>query len=226
MNNLIFFDLDNTFYNYKNTHEFAINEVYKNQKIYDSFENFISDYTKQKEIVHKRLKHSPSKHSKLIYFKDLFINKLEIKHILELERIYWASFIKSANINQKLINYIRDCKKKEDIFLLMTNQNTNVQMLKIEKWNLDFFNFIFTSEDIGYEKPNKKFFAYVDSFLENIDLNTYKTFAIGDDLHNDLTYWKDNYRAKCFLINNELSTASSKDMITVSNFEHAINEIY
>ena len=42
MNNLIFFDLDNTFYNYKNTHEFAINEVYKNQKIYDSFENLIN----------------------------------------------------------------------------------------------------------------------------------------------------------------------------------------
>ena len=79
----------------------------------------------------------------------------------------WENFIKNADINNESLVKIRNSKSSETVFHLYTNLNTDIQLKKIKAWNLDFFDKIVTSEDAGYEKPNKKFIEHVSSDLEN-----------------------------------------------------------
>ena len=43
MNKLVIFDLDNTFYSYKPTHQNALDSVYKSQTIFKSYDLFIKN---------------------------------------------------------------------------------------------------------------------------------------------------------------------------------------
>ena len=44
---------------------------------------------------------SPSRHSKLIYFKKLFWGILNTREIIELENVYWEEFIRNAKVDIK-----------------------------------------------------------------------------------------------------------------------------
>ena len=111
-------------------------------------------------------------------------------------------FTNFADISDKDLKFLKDKKDKEDIFILCTNQNTNIQLLKISSWNLDMFNFVITSEEVGYEKPNRNFFQYVVKIIKDFDRNKYNFFAVGDDYENDIKFWKNNYDARSYLIDN------------------------
>ena len=225
MKKLIIFDLDNTFYNYQSTHEEALNSVFNRQNQYDRKE-FIKKYNASKKIVHKRLGNNPSKHSKLLYFKEMYQNFLNFEEILNYEYLYWESFTNFADISDKDLNFLKDKKDKEDIFILCTNQNTNIQLLKISSWNLDMFNFVITSEEVGYEKPNRNFFQYVVKIIKDIDRSKYNFFAVGDDYENDIKFWKNNYDARSYLIDNSNKRFDEKNNIINTNFQMALEDIF
>ena len=225
MKKLIIFDLDNTFYNYQPTHEEALNSVFNKQNQYDKKE-FIKKYNASKKIVHKRLGNNPSKHSKLLYFKEMYQNDLNFEEILNYEYVYWESFTNFADISNEDLKFLKDKKDKEDIFLLCTNQNTNIQLLKISSWNLDMFNFVITSEEVGYEKPNDNFFHYVVNIIKNFDRNKYNFFAVGDDYENDIKFWIKNYDAKAYLVDNSNKNFIEEKEFIKTNFQMAIEDIF
>ena len=107
MKKLIIFDLDNTFYNYQSTHEEALNSVFNRQNQYDRKE-FIKKYNASKKIVHKRLGNNPSKHSKLLYFKEMYQNFLNFEEILNYEYLYWESFTNFADISDKDLKFLKE----------------------------------------------------------------------------------------------------------------------
>ena len=49
------------------------------------------------------LGNNPSKHSKLLYFKNMFETHLSLKEITRLTEIYWESFIQKADISKEVI---------------------------------------------------------------------------------------------------------------------------
>ena len=183
-------------------------------------------YNASKKIVHKRLGNNPSKHSKLLYFKEMYQNFLNFEEILNYEYLYWESFINFADISDKDLKFLKDKKDKEDIFILCTNQNTNIQLLKISSWNLDMFNFVITSEEVGYEKPNRNFFQYVVKIIKDFDRNKYNFFAVGDDYENDIKFWKNNYEARSYLIDNSNKRFDEKNNIINTNFQMALEDIF
>lgn len=226
MNKLIIFDLDNTFYFYKTTHQIALNAVFENQKIFDEYLSFEKNYTLSKTRVQKRLNSNPSKHSKLLYFKDMFEDKCQIKEILKFEQIYWKTFIQKADINIILNKFIREEKKENDLFILCTNQNTKIQLEKVNRWNLNFFDYIFTSEEVGYEKPSDQFFKFVTNSLSILFKNEYDFYAVGDDYENDIKYWEQKFNANGYIINNSTTKFVQKNNLIYTNFHMAINHIF
>lgn len=226
MNKLIIFDLDNTFYSYEPTHEKALDSVFKSQTIFKNFDLFIKNYNISKEKIHHRLVSNPSKHSKLLYFKEMFIGILTYDEILKLENLYWDTFISTADINVEAISSLKNFKNIKDKYILCTNQNTNVQLKKIHSWNLDMFDRVITSEEVGYEKPAIEFFNYVESFFEDMEINEYKIYAIGDSYENDIQYWQEGYNASSYLIDNDLKEFISNDKLFNTNFDKAIKHLF
>lgn len=77
-------------------------------------------------------------------------------------------------------------KEKEKFVLVAITNGTKVaQTKKLKNSGLDkIFDFIFISEDVGYEKPNKEFFDCVVKTVHIEDLS--EVLIIGDSLTSDI----------------------------------------
>ena len=226
MNKLVIFDLDNTFYNYQPTHEHALNVVFEEQNQYDEWSLFLENYNLAKNTIHNRIGNNPSKHSKLLYFKEMFEEFLTFEAILNYEKLYWENFISFADISENDRNILNNKKDKNDIFILCTNQNTNIQLKKINFWNLDMFDFVITSEEVGYEKPNIEFYKYVTKIIKKLEISDFNFFAVGDDYENDIKFWIKNYDAKAYLVDNSNKNFIEEKKFIKTNFQMAIEDIF
>ena len=226
MKRLLILDLDNTFYSYDHSHSIGLEKSYEYQEIFESFEEFKISYEKAKLQTQDEIPMSPSKHSKLIYFKKMFSNKLSINEINNIENIYWTEFIKNAKLQKKAIERLKKEKNKDNVYFLFTNQNLNIQLRKISEWGIDIFDEVITSEEAGYEKPTEQFFNFVKPLVNKYYENGYKIFALGDSFKNDLDYWIDAYHAESYLINNDLSELLPKDGINNTSLDISIDEIF
>jgi putative hydrolase of the HAD superfamily len=234
MKNIIIFDLDNTFYNYEESHSAGLINVFINQSIYENENEFKEFYEQAKKRVQDRINLSPSRHSKLLYFKEMFYGEMDLKKIVELELLYWKSFIERTKINQASIEILRKIKSLDSKFFLFTNQNTNIQLKKIYSWNLDFFDQVVTSEELGAEKPSPVFFDYAKSLIDKSLNQSSNIFALGDDYFNDLDFWYKNYGAQIYLIDNNLKKLEDKNFplgeeipscLKSGSFELAVQDI-
>jgi len=226
MKRLFIFDLDNTFYKYNSSHKYGLESVYDNQKIFNTYESFLLAYEDIKLSVHRDIPESPSKHSKLIYFKNLFYKDLSSSEIIMLENTYWDSFIKNVELQKTAIDLLKAKKNRENVYVLFTNQNLSTQLRKINAWNLNFFDEIITSEEAGYEKPSLKFFNFVSPVIERYHDKGYDLFALGDDFNNDLSFWLENYFAKGYLIDNDSSHLVEMKGFKKGNLNNSVGEIF
>ena len=68
---------------------------------------------------------------------------------------------------------------------IITNGEPKVQYPRLEAVDfMKFFSKVFVSEEIGYSKPSKEFFMYVESQIEGFDKK--KALVIGDSLTSDI----------------------------------------
>ena len=226
MKRLLILDLDNTFYKYDSSHTSGLLSVFEKQNIFGSYEEFILAYEDVKDLVHREIPSSPSKHSKLIYFKRLFFHELDNFEILNLENLYWDSFIKNADLQEKGIRLLSSNKNNDNSYVLFTNQNLNTQLKKLHAWKLNFFENIVTSEEVGYEKPSLEFFKYVTPIIQGILKDGGEVFALGDSFQNDVDYWINNFDARGYLINNDLDEIKINDRYKEANFNNSLEDIF
>jgi putative hydrolase of the HAD superfamily len=67
---------------------------------------------------------------------------------------------------------------------LLTNGSSALQRMKIEKFNLGwFFDTILIQEEMGYAKPDERFFRQA---LNHLKVDEYNTWMVGDDLVRDI----------------------------------------
>ena len=226
MKRLLILDLDNTFYSYDHSHSTGLEKSFEYQEVFESFEEFKNSYEKSKLKTQDEIPMSPSKHSKLIYFKKMFSKKLSLNEIIKIENIYWKEFIKNAKLQEKAIKRLKIEKNKENVYILFTNQNLDIQLRKINAWGIDIFDEIITSEEAGFEKPNMDFFNFVNPTVDKYFKNGYKVFAFGDSYENDLHYWLKQYNAECYLIDNNLTDTVVSEKITNSNLNNSIDFVF
>jgi putative hydrolase of the HAD superfamily len=187
----VFLDLDDTLYNYQACHEKAIIACYKqfSTKINkdSSFEEFNDLYRKNRDIITERLYPSGACRSRLFAFKEMFEKmKLQDAWILALEyqNLYWNTIIKNMKLESDAKNFLKDCKKHGLVVCILSDMLCETQILKLQKLGIsNYINYLITSEEVGFEKPNKQIFEFA---LKKSGLNPHEVIVVGDSEEKDI----------------------------------------
>lgn len=185
----ILLDLDNTVYEYKPCHTMALKALYDAyHKINPvSYDVFLTLYENAQHAVKKRTDGQGASHSRLLYIQNVIeetLGRTDIEKILDLEEIYWSTFVKTMKLRDEVRKFLVKCKENGVIVCLITDLTASIQFRKIQALELiGLFDFIVTSEEAGMEKPDPGIFSYA---LEKMNLTQGDVVMIGDDITKDI----------------------------------------
>ncbi len=185
----IIFDLDNTLYEYEPCHKYAIDAVARHLKEKNKISKITFNKTLKisKKIVKNNLNNTASSHSRILYFQklsEIILKHTNIKLCVELEDLYWSNFLKKAKLFDDLIVFLKLLKTKKIITGIVTDLTTKIQFKKLIHFKIDnYFDFVVTSEESGYDKPRKTSFNLM---LKKLNLPPKQTWMIGDNAVSDM----------------------------------------
>lgn len=179
---LIIFDLDDTLYDYKKCNEIALLSIFTKLNKYDNIKEI---FEISRQNIKKNHKNTALEHDKSIQIKELF-RLLNIKDTIllkELINLYYQTFLENVTLFNDWLDFFALCKEKNVILVILTN-NTFLNQLDIyNKLELyKYFDNIFTSYEIGYEKPNIKCYEYINNKYQ---FNKNEILMIGDSIDKD-----------------------------------------
>lgn len=185
----IYFDLDNTLWDFKANSEETLKELFASYfpDKESEFNKFLSVYypindklwvlyrkgVLSKEVLReKRFADS---------FKQLNINHLKAN---DFANDYLATCPYKTKLLPHSLQILDYLKQKDYRLFLLTNGFKEVQQIKIVQSGLqNYFEKLITSEDSGYKKPHKKMFQYA---LKSCHSKKKESLMIGDDLDADV----------------------------------------
>ena len=155
---LVVFDLDDTLYEYKSRNERATDELVSYICMYSNIELDLVKLAlnNSRELVKKRLGHTASSHSRLLYisetFRQLGLRPDPVK-FLTLEEAYWSNFLSDISLFPHAESFLELLRTNNISLALITDLTSEIQYRKLEQLNLNnTFDFILTSEDAGGDK--------------------------------------------------------------------------
>lgn len=180
----VIFDLDNTLYNYDTCHDEAVKKsLEKISELSNIGKELIkSEYLSVSKKLKLELNNTAASHNRFIYFK-IILSKLnrniDVKIIND---IYWSEFYKNIKLEPNVEDLLVFLKNNKIKCYILTDYTIEHQYEKLNKLNiLNYFDDVFTSEEIGIEKPSLKAFSYC---LNKIKSNN--CIFIGDSYEKDI----------------------------------------
>ncbi len=190
----LFLDLDNTLYDAKFAYAYTIFNLEKEwiKKKYTG--GFLGLYEQARRETKENLLNHSSNRLRILYFKRMFEEigiPLPIKESLEFEKLYYKYFMQGikefykANLeNYKIVFSILEKLSKKTKIIILTNENLRTQFIKLSAFFPSNLNItLITSEEVGFEKPDKRFFKY--AILKSKSKASESTM-IGDNLVDDI----------------------------------------
>ncbi|MBI2035417.1 MAG: HAD family hydrolase [Candidatus Liptonbacteria bacterium] len=185
----ILLDLDNTLYDYRACHEYAILACYKKftkvEKL--SFEDFLRFYERAKEKIKKRIPTQAASHSRLLYFQALLENyfgKTNVDLTLDLETLYWKSFFGKMKLAKGALGFLKECKENHIKICLVTDLTARIQFKKVKLLKIaKYIDFIVSSEEAGREKPAPHIFKLA---LQKVGFKRGDVMVLGDSYKRDM----------------------------------------
>ena len=215
---LVVFDLDNTFYDYESAHEMALSVLLNDSRMSSNIDA-AEIYKKARTNVKNRLGSSASSHSRLLYLAEcfaLFETEFITSDLLELEELYWGTFLREMDVFPSSIEFVDKLLAKEIECALVTDLTATIQYRKIESLGLvNKFHYVVTSEEAGGDKSTLLPWKLLD---ERTRLNSYSTiWYIGDSKH-DLNPSMRRPRDVAFLKTNQGPLTTTGDHFLFSSF--------
>jgi putative hydrolase of the HAD superfamily len=185
----ILFDTDNTLYPYDPAHDAAQSAV--REKVTKTFsisqDDFDTAFNEARTQVKRRLKHTASSHSRLLYLQRM----LEIMGLgsqvllaLDFEQTYWRTFLSNAVLFDGVKELLDDIRLLGIPTAIVTDLTAQIQFRKVVYFGLDhYFDYIVTSEEAGFDKPHEAPFQIA---LEKMRPNGDCVWMIGDNPVNDI----------------------------------------
>ena len=98
-------------------------------------------------------------------------------------REYFAKLCRTGYLLEGARSFMDELKKRGKVYLI-TNGTPDAQYGRLASLGLtDFFDGVFVSDEIGFAKPDARFFAYV---LQHIQAEKQDCVIIGDSLTSDI----------------------------------------
>lgn len=165
----------------------AYRQAYQACNIDENSENF----KLARNTVKTRLtKNNPASHNRFLYFKTYLeiLNQLSPRKLFEICNIYeteLANYISEFWKNSKSKDFFLQLQSQNIPYVLLTNENTRTQMLKINAIDADgsLFPNIITSEEYGMEKPNIELFK---AAAKSLNCELHECTMLGDSWENDI----------------------------------------
>ena len=181
----ILLDIDNTLYDYENTHTKALAKVVEfcATKFVISKKEIIQAYSVARKKVHIELSETASSHNRLLYIQKMLeileVNSLQFS--LEIYELYWNKFLENIEVFDGVYEFLKKYKHK---ICLVTDLTAHIQHRKIQKLKLDkYIKYVVTSEEAGKEKPHPYIFMLS---LEKLNLTCKDVCMIGDSFKKDI----------------------------------------
>jgi len=184
----IFFDLDHTLWDFEKNSELTFKKIFNSIGIKISLNNFLEIYKpinhkfwklyRENKISRDKLRHE---RLKITFLKLNFkIDNNQIVKISEMYINYLSSFSFLYEGAFDLLDYLN---KKYSLHII-SNGFEEVQRQKIKNSGLKkYFDNIFTSERVGYKKPDIKIFDYA---LKKVNIKPHSSVMIGDSKEADI----------------------------------------
>lgn len=185
----VLFDTDNTLYPYDPAHH-AAQEAVK-EKVINAFaisaKDFDIAFHEARKQIKMRLGHTASSHNRLLYMQRM----LEIMGLgsqvllaLDFEQTYWRTFLSNATLFDDVKELLDDLRLLGIPTAIVTDLTAQIQFRKVVYFGLDrYFNFIVTSEEVGFDKPHEAPFQIA---LEKMQPKGDVIWMIGDNPINDI----------------------------------------
>lgn len=177
-------DLDNTLLDFDKSEIWALKETFKLVNILDTEEN-INDFKKINNMYWEMFERGEIKKEELLQkrFTDFFVKHNVNISGKEVNEYYLNKLSTTSFLIENALEVLNELKGKVKIYAI-TNGVYNTQMKRLEKSNiLKYFDKLFISEKIGYQKPRKEFFDYV---FNNIEETKENCLVVGDSLSADI----------------------------------------
>ena len=187
----IFFDLDNTLWNFQENSRDTLLELINKFKLtsrgVDNAENFIRKYQLKNDMLWSLYRNNKITKEELRSKRFLLTLQEYGINDEKLSEDFGSAYIKESPLIKKLfpfanqtLNYLKD---KYSLHII-TNGFEEVQYIKLNVSGLtQYFDQIITSEKVGVKKPHKEIFHYA---LNITNAKAEESVMIGDDLEADI----------------------------------------
>ncbi|MCF6333056.1 MAG: YjjG family noncanonical pyrimidine nucleotidase [Draconibacterium sp.] len=186
----IFFDLDNTLWDFKQNSFYAMQSSFQLFNIETQnveFEKFFEVYSKHNHSLWSEYRKKKVSKKELIRlrFKKSF-DELDIKGIDPelMNTCYLNEMPKQYYLKEGVLELLEYLKNKRYKLNIVTNGFTEVQHKKVESSGLKpFINKIFTSEEVKTPKPGREIFEYA---IKSTNARKTNSLMVGDDWEVDV----------------------------------------
>jgi len=186
----LYFDLDRTLWDFHTNSEQTLFDLIEQYipELMPRFSKFLEVYYSKNEELWRQYRDGELK--KEILRTKRFNDSIEAmgikncKFINEISDGYINNSPYKTALFPHAIETLNYLKNKGYSMFLLTNGFLEVQVVKIRESKLEpYFEKMITSEEAGYQKPNKKIFEYA---LKTVNARKSESIMIGDDLENDI----------------------------------------
>jgi HAD superfamily hydrolase (TIGR01509 family) len=182
----ILIDLDNTLYNYQQTHAKALHKTlhFLSTKTKRSAQEWKTNYASARENVNEFLYATASSHNRLLYFQQACesMGLSPFLYAYKAYSLYWDTFISNIVLYPEMKKFLHSIKKQK--VCLITDLTADIQFRKIQTLKLDqYIDYLVTSEEAGVEKPHPAIFELA---IQKLKCPKSSVIMIGDDLQKDI----------------------------------------
>lgn len=221
---ILLFDLDHTLLDFDKSEDIALRQFLKNENVLN-IEEYILTYSKINKKMWEDLEKGLITRKELVNnrFSELFSfygiekdgEELALKY-QEILGLQGHEFYGAEDLLNKLSNNYH--------IYAATNGITYIQKLRLKHSNISkYFKKVYISEEIGYNKPNKKFFEFIQKDLK---FDKEKVLMIGDNLFADIKGALDfGIDAMWLNNNNNCSEIEIKPTYIVKNYNEILEKL-
>lgn len=219
---ILLFDLDDTLLDFGANETNSLNKLFQQQgyifsdelfRVYNSVNKQLwADYENGKIVLDDVLNSR---------FSETMLKLGKVVDGIEWENIYRELLGNGSQLIEGALELCQSLSASHRLFII-TNGITQTQIKRLKQSGLyEFFEDIFDSQSIGFQKPSKQFFDHVMSHIN--DFNIKEALIIGDTLNTDIKGGILSGIDTCWVNrNSQKSSAEIQSTYTVTN----LAEIY
>ena len=204
-------DLDDTLWDFRRNSKIAMQEIYNDYELnqyYDSFESFYDIYMVKNHQLWEQYAKGEITKDYLSLERFLYPLRVVGNEDVELAKKLGKDFLYRTTMQTNLVDgaieTLEYLKAQGHILSIISNGFVEVQYTKLRRSGLiPYFANVFLSEEIGYQKPDIRFFQTV---LDRLDASPSECLVIGDNFQTDIQGAQNaNIRAVFYKNNADLS---------------------